>query len=221
MSHHYPIHPDPQPDPQPSGVEVDDADAGRIEVESFIAQVYQLRYGARLRSFLPRLIAFRDNANALHAAVGLRGGHDGPLFVEQYLDTSAERTIGEFVGRQVQRDELVEVGNFAAVSAGQSRDVIVDLTFRLHRSGYRWVLFVATRQLRNAFDRLHLATVEIADATPGRVCADPSDWGRYYETQPKLMFGDLAAGYAYLTRTGRFDLAADALAEPSLARVHS
>lgn len=219
MSHHYPI--PTGPDPQSLSLEVGCKDDSRIEVESFIAQVYQLRYGARLRSFLPRLIAFRDGDSALHAAVGLRGGHEGPMFVEQYLDASAERTIGDFIGRPVERDELVEVGNFAAISAGQSRNVIVDLTFRLHRSGFRWVLFVATRQLRNAFDRLHLATVEIADATPGRVCGDPSDWGRYYDTQPKLMFGDLAAGYAYLTKTGRFDIATGAPTEKSLAGAHS
>lgn len=208
-------------DLRPSGLEVDSDDAVRPEVESFIAQVYQLRYGARLRNFLPRLIAFRDQTNALHAAVGLRGGADGRLFVEQYLDEPAECAIGDFVGRPVNRNELVEVGNFAAVSAGQSREVIVDLTSRLHRSGYRWVLFVATRQLRNAFDRLHLATVEIADASPARVAGDSSDWGRYYETQPKLMFGDLAAGYAYLTEAKRSTVAADAQSEKTLAGARS
>ena len=39
----------------------------RAEVEAFIAQVYAERYGARLTSFLPRLLAFRDAQGVLHS----------------------------------------------------------------------------------------------------------------------------------------------------------
>ncbi|TXH76060.1 MAG: thermostable hemolysin [Lysobacteraceae bacterium] len=178
-------------------------DPHRAETEAFIAHVYRARYGAELRHFLPQLLAFRNAGGGLQAAVGLRCGGEGRLFVEQYLDTPAERAIATAVGHDVSRDTLVEVGNFGALSAGDSRALILELTHRLHAVGLRWVLFAATRQLRNAFDRLHLATVELADARVSRLSGDDNDWGRYYDTQPKLMFGDIAAGQAYLLRTGR------------------
>lgn len=193
-------------------------DPRRDETEAFIAHVYRARYGAELRSFLPHLLAFRNASGGLQAAVGLRCGGEGPLFVEQYLDAPAERAIAMAVGHDVSRDSLVEVGNFGALCAGDSRALILELTHRLHAAGLRWVLFTATRQLRNAFDRLHLATVELADARVSRLSGDDNVWGRYYETQPKLMFGDVAAGQAYLLRTGR---TAPAETRPALMLCHA
>lgn len=201
------------------GCLIEPDDPRRAETEAFIAHVYRARYGAELHQFLPHLLAFRNAAGGLHAAVGLRCGSEGPLFVERYLDTSAERAIATIVGGDVPRTRLVEVGNFAALSAGDSRAVILALTHRLHAAGFRWVLFAATRQLRNAFDRLHLGTVELADATAARAADDGNDWGRYYQSQPKLMFGDIAAGHAYLAgmpHTARSD-ADERLPMPCLA----
>lgn len=172
----------------------------RAATEAFIAQVYRARYGAELAAFLPHLLAWRDASGTLQAAVGLRGGAEGPLFVEQYLDTPADAAIAAITGVPVARSQLVEVGNFGALSAGDARELILHLTRWLHAAGYRWVLFAATRQLRNAFDRLHLATVELADADAARLRSNDTDWGRYYDAQPKLMFGDVAAGHAYLQR---------------------
>ena len=175
-------------------------DARRADTEAFIAQVYRARYGAELTRFLPHLLAFRNAAGGLQAAVGLRSGNEGALFVEQYLDVPAEAAIARVIGGPVMRDQLVEVGNFGAQTAGDARELILHLTCWLHAAGFRWVLFAATRQLRNAFDRLHLATVELADANASRLTDDDNHWGRYYDTQPKLMFGDIAAGHAYLQR---------------------
>lgn len=172
----------------------------RPEVEAFIAQVYAERYGARLQGFLPRLLAFRDRAGQLQAAVGLRRGHEGALFVEQYLDLPVEQALNARLGRPVLRSDLVEVGSFASRSPGDAREVIVLITDLLHQAGVRWVLFAATRQLRNALDRLRLAPVVLADARPERLQADPAQWGNYYDSQPQLLFGDIAAGHAFLHR---------------------
>jgi hypothetical protein len=185
------------------GTLIEPGDPRRADTEAFIAQVYRARYDARLGAFLPHLLAFRNATGGLQAAVGLRCGHEGPLFVEQYLDSRAEDAIAAAVGGAVIRDRLVEVGNFGALSAGDARELILHLTHWLHAAGFRWVLFAATRQLRNAFDRLHLATVTLADADASRLGADGNAWGRYYDTRPQLMFGDIAAGHAYLERTRR------------------
>ena len=193
------------------GALVDPDHARRAETEAFIAQVYRARYGAELTQFLPHLLAFDDAAGRLQAAVGLRCGYEGPLFVEQYLDAPAEAAIAEAIGRPVSRDQLVEVGNFGALSAGDARELILHLTHWLHAAGFRWVLYAATRQLRNAFDRLHLSTVELADAQASRLVGDRTHWGSYYDARPKLLFGDIAAGHAFLLRSQRVPHTAPAL----------
>jgi Thermostable hemolysin len=193
------------------GALIDPDHARRADTEAFIAQVYRARYGAELTQFLPHLLAFDDTNGRLQAAVGLRCGYEGPLFVEQYLDAPADAAIADAIGRPVSRDQLVEVGNFGALSAGDARQLILHLTHWLHAAGFRWVLFAATRQLRNTFDRLHLDTVELAEANPSRLLRDPGQWGQYYDAQPKVMFGDIAAGHAYLSRSQRVPAAAPAM----------
>lgn len=189
---------------------VDASHPARAEVEAYIAHVYRQRYGAVLRSFLPQLMVYRDVYGAIRAAVGLRRGGEGGFFVEQYLHASAEQAIGRFTGSPPPRRDLVEVGNFASATAGDARELILQLTASLHAEGLRWVLFAATRQLRNAFDRLHLSTVELADARSECLAGDHSDWGSYYDAQPKVMFGDIAAGHAYLARMAAASVAEDA-----------
>ena len=179
---------------------VDAGHADRREVEAFITRIYAERFGAHLRSFLPDLLAFRDARGAIQAAVGLRHGLHGPLFVEQYLDLPAETAIGRRLRRPVRRDELVEVGGFASRSPGDAREVIIQLTRCLHEADVRYVLFAATRQLRNAFDRLRLQTVVLAEARSERLHGDAADWGSYYQAQPQVLFGDVAAGHAFLQR---------------------
>ncbi|MBP6596116.1 MAG: thermostable hemolysin [Arenimonas sp.] len=184
-----------------SATVIDPSHPQRAEVEAFIAGVYAEKYGAQLRSFLPELLAFRRADGELQAAVGIRRAQDAPLFVEQYLDASAEATLATSRGIVARRDQLVEVGNFAAMSPGDARELIVQLTGILHAAGSRWVLFAATRQLRNAFDRLHLGTVELAPARRERLRDDQTEWGRYYESNPCVLFGDIAAGHAFLRRS--------------------
>ncbi|WP_345779022.1 thermostable hemolysin [Lysobacter sp. S4-A87] len=183
------------------GLQVEHVDAGhrsRSEVEAFIAHVYRRRYDADLRSFLPHLLAFRDGGGDLYAAVGVRYGVEGDLFVEQYLDEPAQTAISARLCIPVERSDLVEVGNFASLAPGDARTIITRLTQVLHGEGARWVLFAATRQLRNAFNRLHLRTQILAPARPDRLGVDCQDWGRYYEAQPQVVWGDIAAGHAHL-----------------------
>ncbi|MCC4597852.1 thermostable hemolysin [Xanthomonas campestris pv. phormiicola] len=183
-----------------SAVLIDPGHPQRASVEAFVARVYRQRYGAVLRGFLPHLLAYCAADGTLRAALGLRCASEGELFVEHYLERPAELAIAERVPRRVARSELVEVGNFAAEQAGDARAMIQALTGTLHAAGLRWVLFVATRQLRNTFDRLHLATVDLGEARGERLRGDPSDWGEYYAAQPRLTFGDIAAGHAFLQR---------------------
>lgn len=170
----------------------------REEAESFVASVYRDRHGATLREFMPWLLTFRDRAGALLAVVGLRPAARAPLFVEQYLDRSAEQVVGAALARPIDREAMIEVGGLAARRPGDARRVILCLTRGLHAAGLRWVLFAATVQLRNAFDRLGLRPVALAPALRERLRPAATDWGRHYDSQPVLLCGDLDAGAAFL-----------------------
>lgn len=187
----------------------------RPVVEAFIAQVYRDRHGAQLRSFLPHLLAYRDSEGQLLAAVGMRLGQEGPLFVEQYLDVPAETLLASRqLAEGVQRRDLAEVGSFAASTPGAARELILQLTCTLHAAHVRWVLFAATRQLRNAFDRLHLSLTELAEARADRLQGDASEWGRYYQAQPRVMCGNVTSGYGYVMRQAE-QVRAEPLADAS------
>lgn len=170
-------------------------DDDRRTAESFVARVYREHFDAHLAEFMPWLLVFHDREGRLRAAVGLRPAKGTSLFVEQYLDQPA---VAAALGRCIDRDAMVEVGGLAASCPGDARRLILCLTRGLHRAGLRWVLFAATRQLRNAFDRLGLATVALAPALASRLRPGATDWGRYYDTSPTLVSGDIAAGIAFL-----------------------
>ena len=177
---------------------IDRHDPDRDEVESFVSDVYRERYGAALRSFFPHLLAYRDSDGRLAAAVGVRAGGEGPLFVEHYLDAPVEQVMAHQQIAQIDRRLIVEAGNFAATTPGIARELILQLALTLQSAGMTWVLLVATRQLRNAFERLHLPMIELAEARAERLGDAGGDWGSYYASRPRLICGNLAEGVAYL-----------------------
>ncbi|WP_367382105.1 thermostable hemolysin [Stenotrophomonas cyclobalanopsidis] len=170
----------------------------RGEVEAFIAATYRQRFGADVRSFMPQLLAYRDTRGQLVAAVGLRNAASDALFVEHYLDDPVEEVLGQRLHSAPRRDQIAEVGHFAASTPGVARELIVQLAWVLNAAQVDWVLFVATQQLRNAFVRLHLAPMDLVAARAERMGSGAADWGRYYETQPRLMCGNIREGIAFL-----------------------
>lgn len=175
-----------------ASAECQDADhPQRAATEAFIAAVYRRRFAAELRSFMPHLLAFRSPQGELCAAVGLRCGSEGPLFVEHYLDQPAEQRIASNRCLPVSRRQIVELGSFAATTPGAARALILTVIPLLHDAGMRWVMWVATRQLRNAFDRLGLATRSLGPAQAHRLGEAAADWGHYYDALPELLYGDL------------------------------
>lgn len=173
-------------------------DDGRPAVEAFVSAVYLARYNARLHSFMPQLLAYYDDQDQLVAAVGIRSADEGPLFSEQYLPSPVESVMAQRGIAWIAREHIVEVGNFAAVTPGVARELILQVTCMLSAARRPWVLFVATQQLRNAFRRLHLSPIELAEARAERLADQGSDWGDYYASHPRLMCGNVAQGKAYL-----------------------
>lgn len=174
-------------------------DAGRAELESFIAHAFKESYGAEVSHFCNVLLGCRDGQGNWIAALGYTLAANGAAFLEQYLDAPIEAALGERVGHQVPRAEIVEVGNLASIHPGAARALIVSTTRLLHDLGLRWVAFTATVSLLNSFTRLRLQPQVLAAADPARLADAGRCWGSYYDTQPKVMFGDIRYGYGQLS----------------------
>ena len=172
-------------------------DTRRAALEQFIHDVFNQAFGAELNSFYPNLLAFTTGSQT-RGVVGYRDGMVKPLFSEQYLDSPVENVIGVHLGNEIERRQLVEVGNLALAGRGEVRWVIAAMTVFLYAAGYRWVLFTAVKPLYNAFQRLGLKPVQIAKPDPERLPEGGSNWGSYYQAGPMVCAGDIAAGYKKL-----------------------
>lgn len=186
--------------PRPALERFERGDAGRGELEAFIAATFLANYGARLTHFSDTLVGFRGPDGAWAAALGFSLAGAGPLFLEHYLDAPVEMEIGLRLGRAVERRDIVEVGNLAATHAGAARSLIVGTTSLLHGMDLRYVTFTATTSLLNSFGRLQLRPQALAPADPARLPQAGAGWGSYYDTHPQVMFGDIHYGYSELAR---------------------
>lgn len=170
------------------------AHPARAGFESFIAACFGRAYGAHVTHFLPHLLGVRDGLARWQAAAGYAAAGVQTLFLEQYLDQPIERAISTALGRPIARPGIVEVGNLAAISAGMGRAIIPQLARHLHRLGYIWVVFTATRALRNSFHRLGLRPLALTRADPARLPDGGASWGTYYDQDPVVMAGKIALG---------------------------
>jgi hypothetical protein len=187
--------PRPQPQPRPARlVPMHCTHPERRAFEQFIAERFSRAYGARLTHFLPHLLGVMDGLARWQAAAGYAAAGAQALFLEQYLDRPIEQALGAAVGRPIARGSIVEVGNLAAISAGMARALIPQLARHLHRMGYRWVAFTATRALRNSFHRLGLKPLPIAVADRARLADRGLSWGSYYDQDPVVMAGKISLG---------------------------
>lgn len=162
-------------------------DTQRCQVEAYIASIYQRSYGANISCFMPVLMALTGEDGATTAALGLRRASQEALFLETYLDLPIDAALSEHTGQPVQREDLVEVGNFASHTAGGGRLLITALTALLRSNGFKWAVFTATPLLQRSFHRLGIHLVHIADADPARLGDARHEWGRYYDHPPAVM----------------------------------
>jgi hypothetical protein len=167
----------------------------RITAERFVSACFKQHYGAEIVHYMPLLMSLRDQQQRLTAVLGFRHAGCEPLFLENYLDQPVEQLLSAKLKMPVDRNRLVEVGNLAVASAGGGRELITALTAYLSTTTAEWALFTIGPILYNAFTRLGLELIELADA---RIESLPLEeqacWGSYYEQRPKVMAGNIAHG---------------------------
>lgn len=180
-------------------------EAGRIEMEVFIHKVFADQYGANIQNYLPWLLGIYDQDANIQSALGLKGAYGEHLFLEQYLEDNVEEVASQVVGADVCREDVIEVGNLAAISLGGARSLIYMLTAFLRGAGYKWVVFTAPPLLINSFERLNIPLYHLADATSKNLNQDQSSWGSYYSHNPKVVIGNVENGFDVLQKTPNLD----------------
>lgn len=162
--------------------------ADRAEIEQFISDVFYQAYGAKIKRFKPCLMSLRDQSNKLVAACGFRSAALGPLFLETYLDQPIEAALSEHVGFHVERNDIVEIGNFSVAEPGMARYLITAINDQLYDTSNQWGVFTAVPMLRNAFVKLGMHLEILGAADKNRLSPEEQvEWGSYYEQNPKIM----------------------------------
>ena len=168
-------------------------DASRAELERYVQAAFLAKHGAHVRSFMPTLLAFRDRAGALGGVAGIRGGDEGRLYLEQYLDRPVEQALSIALAahgvERVERGQIAEVGNLAGASCRAAVRMVAQIPAYLLSRRYAWIVFTATSALRDILARFDAPLVELARAEGPRVAGSRDEWGRYYETDPRVYAG--------------------------------
>ncbi len=170
------------------------ADA-RAELEDYVRGAFARRHAAMVCSFMPTLLALRDHSGALRGVAGVRAARDQRLYLEQYLDHPIEQALAqvpEFRGAgPIRREDIIEVGNLAGSSCRAAIRLVTQLPSWLLDREYRWIVFTATDTLQRILAGFGAPLVELARADAARLTRDASDWGRYYQTDPRVFAGYL------------------------------
>jgi len=170
----------------------------RPALQAFIAGEYRRRHGAHIDHFARFLLGLKHPDQGWCAGLGYTLPDAEPLFVEQYLDRPVEDAIALRLGLPVRRDQVVEVGNLAAIGPGAARRLIVAMTALLHRLGRTWVVFTSTRSLLNSFARLRIEPILLAAADPLCLPDGGHNWGTYYRNHPQVMTANIPLGFVHL-----------------------
>ena len=153
-----------------------------------INNCYLSRYGAE-----PALGHAVYVARSEAAALGFTRAGAAPLFLEQYLDVPVEAIAAQVFGRSIERSAIVEIGNLASNSA-PSMIALWGATANDLGSGSEIAAATLTAPLRRMFARIGLPIVIVASARPERLGASAARWGSYYEQDPQVCLGEIAAG---------------------------
>jgi hypothetical protein len=169
--------------------------SGRVELEDYVRDAFARKHGAVVRSFMPTLLAFRDRGGALRGVTGVRGAHEERLYLEQYLARPIEEALAEALRPRgvaaVSRRDIAEVGNLAGASCRAAVRMVAHVPTYLMSQGYEWIVFTATGTLREILVGFGAPLVELARADGACVAGASDEWGRYYETDPRVYAGYL------------------------------
>ena len=172
----------------------------RDSVEQYIAAHFYKSHRAEINTFLPYLLSSRIKNN-ISSTIGFRLGRDtNPLFVEQYLKSTAESALSEVLGCNVKQNSIVEIGNLTSRHSSVSKAMFVLLVFILHEAKIDWALFTATNCVQKIIEGLNFNSRVVCDANPRALRDNGESWGGYYKNSPKVIVGSVSEAYSKLSQ---------------------
>jgi hypothetical protein len=166
-------------------------DRERPELEAYVRAAFARSHAAQVHTFMPSLLGFRDARQRLRGVLGLRAAAAAPLYLEHYLDQPVEDAIAGATGQPLRRTEIVEVGHLAAGNCRSAVGMIAQLPAYLLARDFGWIVFTATRTVRQILLGLGAPLVELARADGARVANGMDAWGGYYDNDPRVFAGHL------------------------------
>jgi len=167
---------------------VNQHDACRYEVEQFIAAVFYQSYQAKIDSFMPELIALRDQNGVLMAAFGIHQASAGALFLEQYIDQPIEALFSEKLRLPIAREAITSIGNLAVANPRNAAILIAHVIKYSLITGIQWCVATAHHSLQNGLIKGGRDVYPLHAADPARLTAEEqARWGRYYDKQPEIV----------------------------------
>jgi hypothetical protein len=163
----------------------------RSEAERFVQERFERTHEAKVRTFMPALLLYADPTGTLLGVAGMRTAADEPLFLERYLHMPVEDAIAARTGARVQRHAVVEIGNFACRTPHAATRFVSALPRFLLAQGHVWVTFTATRSVRRILKCLRARCADLGRAEGLYAGRAADDWGRYYDSDPRVMAGFL------------------------------
>lgn len=164
--------------------------------ERLVRSRYSAVHGAALCHFMPHLLGCVNADQQPLAVLGYRDAGEGPLFLEQYLDTPIEhaltdrRTAAGAVSGAL-RHRIVEVGNLASCDRRATAELLRALPRFLLRKGFEWLVFTGTPQVREIVAAFGAPLLDLGGADSTRLQDNATEWGRYYDSAPRVMAGRL------------------------------
>ncbi len=171
----------------------------RRPVEDAIRATYWKHFEARVAALPATLVASVSSTGVVESAAGFRFSDQG-FFSECYLDVPVESALRQRTGRAVDRARIVEVCNLITKQATNLPAFVAGIIEFIELADSDWAVFTATRPLRTILERRGLHMTELVRADRSRV-ACPSEWGRYYEYDPRVMIVHRGAGLGHCPRS--------------------
>lgn len=172
----------------------------RRRVEAFIGDTFRDSYGATITRHYPILMSVRDAEDRILGALGFRFARDETLFLEQYLSGDIANCHAQATGDAVPRSAFVESGNLASLGNGASIFLFTGMFAYLLQHGFSTIAVTATDFLHRYFLRLGLKPNVLGPADQSLLPDHGASWGSYYDTNPRVITGDMRDTYNRLKR---------------------